>query len=87
MDLILPGRQRRSPYELQQQQQQQQQDRQRRQQPFLSPPSPPTDKQSWPPKSKDNWMEVMVVADGPMVKYHGAKLRQYILTLMNIVRS
>ena len=32
-------------------------------------------------------MEVMVVADGPMVKYHGNKLRQYILTLMNIVSA
>lgn len=27
----------------------------------------------------------MVVADGPMVKYHGKKLRQYVLTLMNTV--
>ena len=70
LDLILPGRQRRSSH-----------------QHGLSPPSPPTDAQSWPPKSKDNWMEVMVVADGPMVKYHGNKLRQYILTLMNIVSA
>ena len=29
----------------------------------------------------------MVVADGPMVKYHGDNLKQYILTLMNIVRE
>ena len=40
---------------------------------------------AWPPQSKDNWVEVMVVADGPMVKYHGDKVEQYILTLMKIV--
>jgi predicted transcriptional regulator with HTH domain len=40
----------------------------------------------WPPKSKENWVEILVVADGPMVKYHGDGLRQYVLTLMNIVR-
>jgi hypothetical protein len=27
------------------------------------------------------------VADGPMLKYHGDKLEQYILTLMQIVRN
>ncbi len=26
------------------------------------------------------------MADGPMLKYHGQKLEQYILTLMQIVR-
>ena len=30
---------------------------------------------SWPPKSMDNWLEVMVVADGKMVTYHGDHLR------------
>jgi hypothetical protein len=39
----------------------------------------------WPPKANENWMEIMVVADGPMVQYHGDKLEQYILTLMQIV--
>ena len=39
----------------------------------------------WPPKSNENWLEIMVVADGPMVKYHGDKLQNYILTLMQIV--
>jgi hypothetical protein len=41
---------------------------------------------TWPPQSKRNWVEVMVVADGPMVEYHGDNLKQYILTLLNIVR-
>ena len=41
----------------------------------------------WPPKANENWMEIMVVADGPMVQYHGDKLEQYILTLMQIVSS
>jgi len=27
------------------------------------------------------------VADGPMALYHGDRLREYILTLMNIVRK
>ena len=39
----------------------------------------------WPPKSNENWLEILVVADGPMVKYHGDKLQNYILTLMQIV--
>ena len=39
----------------------------------------------WPPISKDNWIKVMVVADGPMLKYHGEKLERYILTLMQTV--
>jgi hypothetical protein len=39
----------------------------------------------WPPMSKDNWIKVMVVADGPMLKYHGDKLERYILTLMQTV--
>ena len=39
----------------------------------------------WPPISKDNWIKVMVVADGPMLKYHGKKLERYILTLMQTV--
>ena len=29
---------------------------------------------SWPPKSRENWMEVMVVADGKMLSYHGDHL-------------
>ena len=41
----------------------------------------------WPPISKDNWIKVMVVADGPMLKYHGKKLERYILTLMQTVNS
>ena len=41
----------------------------------------------WPPRANDNWLEVLVVADGPMLKYHGQKLEQYILTLMQIVRN
>ena len=40
-----------------------------------------------PPISKDNWIKVMVVADGPMLKYHGKKLERYILTLMQTVNS
>ena len=44
-------------------------------------PLPP----SWPPKSQDNWVEILVVVDGSMVRYHGESTRQYILTLMNIV--
>ena len=39
----------------------------------------------WPPTSRDNWIKVMVVADGPMLKYHGEKLERYILTLMQTV--
>ena len=39
----------------------------------------------WPPISQDNWVKVMVVADGPMLKYHGEKLERYILTLMQTV--
>ena len=39
----------------------------------------------WPPASRDNWIKVMVVADGPMLKYHGDKLERYILTLMQTV--
>ena len=40
---------------------------------------------SWPPKSVENWIEVLVVVDGPMVKYHGKRVRHYVLTLMQIV--
>ncbi len=47
----------------------------------------PASDPEWPPKANDNWMEIMVVADGPMLKYHGDKLEQYILTLMQIVRN
>ena len=43
--------------------------------------------ETWPPISKDNWVKVMVVADGPMLKYHGDKLERYILTLMQTVSS
>ena len=39
----------------------------------------------WPPISRDNWIKIMVVADGPMLKYHGGKLERYILTLMQTV--
>ena len=42
-------------------------------------------KDNWPPVSRDNWVKVMVVADGPMLKYHGDKLERYILTLMQTV--
>ena len=41
---------------------------------------------NWPPKSRENWIEVLVVVDGPMVKYHGSKVRHYVLTLMRMVR-
>ena len=44
----------------------------------------PTSK-SWPPRSMENWIEVLVVVDGPMVKYHGKRIRHYVLTLMQIV--
>ena len=48
--------------------------------------SPPTkSSNNWPPISRDNWIKVMVVADGPMLKYHGEKLERYILTLMQTV--
>lgn len=39
----------------------------------------------WPPKSIENWVEVLVVADGPMVQYHGSNVESYIYTLMDIV--
>ena len=42
-------------------------------------------KDTWPSVSRDNWVKVMVVADGPMLKYHGDKLERYILTLMQTV--
>ncbi len=51
--------------------------------PYSSSLPPPS--RTWPPQSKDNWIEVMVVADGPMVAYHGRRLREYILSLMKIV--
>ncbi len=51
--------------------------------PYSSPP--PLSPESWPPKSKDNWIEIMVVADGPMAKYHGSRIREYVLSLMKIV--
>ena len=41
---------------------------------------------SWPPPSRANWVEVLVVVDGPMVKYHGKNVRHYVLSLMKIVR-
>ena len=41
--------------------------------------------QAWPPQSIENWVEVLVVVDGPMVKYHGSRVRHYVLTLMQIV--
>ena len=40
---------------------------------------------SWPPPSRDNWVEVMVVVDGTILKYHGNSVRHYVLTLMQIV--
>ena len=40
---------------------------------------------SWPPSSVENWIEVLVVVDGPMVTYHGSKVRHYVLTLMRMV--
>ena len=50
--------------------------------------SPPTKlSNNWPPISRDNWIKVMVVADGPMLKYHGENLERYILTLMQTVNS
>ena len=40
----------------------------------------------WPPRAKSSWVEVMVVVDGPMVKYHSSTgVRHYVLTLMHIV--
>ena len=41
----------------------------------------------WPPAAEESWVEVMLVVDGPMVKYHGAGVRHYVLTLMHIVSS
>ena len=41
--------------------------------------------ESWPPPSRQNWLEVMVVVDGVMAKYHGEGIRHYVLTLMHIV--
>ena len=40
---------------------------------------------NWPPRSVENWVQVLVVADGKMVDYHGDKLQRYILTLMQTV--
>ena len=34
---------------------------------------------------RENWVEVLVVVDGPMVRYHGEAVRHYVLTLMHIV--
>ena len=48
---------------------------------------PTTLSNNWPPISRDNWIKVMVVADGPMLKYHGENLERYILTLMQTVNS
>ena len=39
----------------------------------------------WPPQSYENTIEVLVVADGSMTKYHGAGVKKYVLDLMNIV--
>ena len=64
----------------------------------LSPPESDSDKPlrqrrsvkqiggNWPPQSRENWLEVLVVVDGPMVKYHGSKVRHYVLTLMRMVK-
>ena len=52
---------------------------------FDSPPAKSSN--NWPPISRDNWIKVMVVADGPMLKYHGENLERYILTLMQTVNS
>ncbi|TRY74484.1 hypothetical protein TCAL_01321, partial [Tigriopus californicus] len=41
--------------------------------------------QPWTLTSKKNWVEVLVVADGPMVQYHGANVESYIHTLMDMV--
>ena len=35
----------------------------------------------------DNDCQVLVVVDGPMVRYHGKGVRHYVLTLMHIVSS
>ena len=42
-------------------------------------------KSNWPPISREHWVEVMVVVDGAMVRYHGKGVRHYVLTLMQIV--
>ena len=39
----------------------------------------------WPPQSYENTIEVLVVLDGSMTKYHGAGVKKYVLDLMNIV--
>ena len=39
----------------------------------------------WPPQSYENTIEVLVVVDGSMTKYHGAGVKKYVLDLMNIV--
>ena len=35
----------------------------------------------------DDDCQVLVVVDGPMVRYHGKGVRHYVLTLMHIVSS
>ena len=39
----------------------------------------------WPPPARESWVEVMVVVDGPMMRYHGNTTHHYVLTLMQIV--
>jgi hypothetical protein len=34
---------------------------------------------------RESWVEVLLVVDGPMVRYHGEGVRHYVLTLMHIV--
>ncbi len=34
---------------------------------------------------RESWVEVLLVVDGPMVRYHGEAVRHYVLTLMHIV--
>lgn len=35
--------------------------------------------------SQERFVEILVVADGKMVAYHGDNLQHYILTLMSVV--
>ena len=46
---------------------------------------PAAAKKIWPPGAEETWVEVLVVVDGPMIKYHGTGVRHYVLTLMHIV--
>ena len=39
----------------------------------------------WPPQSYENTIEVLVVVDGSMIKYHGSDVKTYVLNLIKMV--